>query len=204
LVPPPTDAQILQEEQQLYMECLLPIWHKEISISGRLLEDYSEEAHQSAIAFVIEFSPSHQEQEEQVDDLESETEDDDYGKIMNPTKVKIVSHELLQALLECPPIHWPNQMLNDPKICFCPCSHITKPWREKKNGSIHPNHGCKTKNMTPMQLLNHLEREGDSTRKAILVYLNQLSSFQRGPTRHVPSKGVIVYICFFCTTSYIV
>jgi hypothetical protein len=62
LVLPPTDAQILQEEQQLYMVCLLPIWHKEISISGRLLEDYSEEAHQSAITFAIEFSTSHQEQ----------------------------------------------------------------------------------------------------------------------------------------------
>jgi hypothetical protein len=48
----------LQEEQQLYMECLLLIGHKEISIFGRLLEDYSEEAHQSAIAFAIEFSTS--------------------------------------------------------------------------------------------------------------------------------------------------
>jgi hypothetical protein len=48
----------LQEEQQLYMECLLPIWHKEISISGRLLEDYSEEAHQSTIAFAMAFLTS--------------------------------------------------------------------------------------------------------------------------------------------------
>jgi hypothetical protein len=46
------------------MECLLLIWHKEISISVRLLEDYSIEAHQSAIAFAIEFSKTHQEQEE--------------------------------------------------------------------------------------------------------------------------------------------
>ena len=160
------------------MECLFLIWNKEISISGRLLEDYSEEAHQSAIAFAIEFSTLHQEQEEQFDDLGSESENDDYGEIMNPTKVKIVSHDFLQALPECPPIHWPNQMLNDPKICFCPCSHITKPWREIKNVSIHPNHGCKTKNMTPMQLLNHLEREGDSTHKVILVYLNQLATIQ--------------------------
>jgi hypothetical protein len=58
LAPPPTDAQILQEEQQLYMECLLPIWHKEISISWRLFEDYSEEAHQSAITSAILFSTS--------------------------------------------------------------------------------------------------------------------------------------------------
>ncbi len=61
------------------MECLLPIWHKEISISGSLLEDYSEETHQSAIAFAIEFSTSHQDQEEQFDHLGSESEDDYYG-----------------------------------------------------------------------------------------------------------------------------
>jgi hypothetical protein len=49
---------MLLEEQQLYMECLLSICHKEVSISGKLLEDYSEEAHQSAIAFAIKFSTS--------------------------------------------------------------------------------------------------------------------------------------------------
>ncbi len=100
------------------MECLLLIWHKEISISGRLFEDYSEEAHQSAIAFTIEFSTSHQEQKEQFDHLGSESKDDDYGEIMNPTKVKIVSNAFLQAFPDCPPIHWPSQMLNDPKIYF--------------------------------------------------------------------------------------
>jgi hypothetical protein len=129
----------------------------------RLLEDYSDEAHQSTIAFAIEFSKIHQEEEEQLDQLGSESEDDDYGEIMNPTKVKIVSNDFLLALHECPPIHWPSQMLNDPKIYFCPCSHITEPWMEKKIVSIHHNHGCKTKNMTPMQFLNHLERKGDST-----------------------------------------
>jgi hypothetical protein len=52
------------------------------------LEDYSEKAHQSAIAFAIELSTSYQEQEEQFDHLGSESEDDDYGEIMNPTKFK--------------------------------------------------------------------------------------------------------------------
>jgi hypothetical protein len=83
------------------MECLLPIWQKEISISGSLLEDCSEEAHQSVIAFAIEFSISHQEREEQFDHLGSESEDDEHGKIMNPVKVKIVSHDFLQVLPEC-------------------------------------------------------------------------------------------------------
>jgi hypothetical protein len=56
--------------------------------------------------------------------------------------------------------------------------------------------------MTPMHLLNYFEREGDSTHKATLVYLNQLATFQQGPTRHILSKGVSVS-CFFCMTSYI-
>ncbi len=68
------------------------------------MEDYSEEVHQSAIAFAIEFSTSHQKQEEQFDHLGSESEVDDYGEIMNPTNVEIVSHDFLQALPECPPI----------------------------------------------------------------------------------------------------
>ena len=44
-VPPPTKAQFLQEEQQLYTDCLLPIWHKDTFILVRLSEDYSNEAH---------------------------------------------------------------------------------------------------------------------------------------------------------------
>ncbi len=99
----------------------------------KLLEDYSEEAHQSAIAFVIKFSTSHQVWEEQFDHLGSESEDDDYKEIMNPTKVKIVSHDILQVLPDCPLIHWPSQMLNDSKICFVHAPLITtKPWREKR------------------------------------------------------------------------
>jgi hypothetical protein len=33
LVPPLTDAQLLQEEHQLFLDCLLPIWHKDTFIS---------------------------------------------------------------------------------------------------------------------------------------------------------------------------
>jgi hypothetical protein len=77
----------------------------------------------------------------------------------------------------------------------------------KKKVSIHPNNVCKIKNMTPMQFLNHLEKEGDSTHKAILVYLNKLATFQRGPARHIPSKGVSGYLFFlhefiYCMNSY--
>jgi hypothetical protein len=107
---------------------------------------------------------------------------------MNPTKAMIVSNDFLQVLPECQTIHWPSQMLNDPQLCFCPCSTNTKPWREKMKVSIRPNHGCKSRNMTPNQLINHLKNKEDSTHKAILVYLTKSASFQQGPAKQNPAK----------------
>jgi len=104
---------ILQEEQQLYMDCLIPIWHKDTFIPVRLSEDYSNEAHQSAIAAAIEFSKTLQETESHLDHDSSESEDN-YGHVMNPTKAKIFLNDFLHALPECQTIHWPSQMLNDP------------------------------------------------------------------------------------------
>ena len=130
-VPLPTKAQLLQEQHiekqknsQLYFECLIPIWHKDIFIPERQSEDYSNEAHLCAIAAAIEFSKTVQGKESQSDHERSESEDD-YGHVMNLTKAKNVSSKFLEALSECPPIHWPSQMFNDPKLCFCPCSTRT-------------------------------------------------------------------------------
>jgi hypothetical protein len=104
-VPPSTKAQFLQEEQQLYMDCcFLPTWYKDTFIPVRLLEDYSNKAHQSAIAAAIELSKTLQETESQLDHESSESEDD-YGCVMNPTKAKIVSNHFLQVLPECQAIH---------------------------------------------------------------------------------------------------
>ncbi len=58
------------------------------------MEDYSDEAHQPAIAAAIEFSKTLQETESQFDHDSSESEDD-YGHVMNPTKAKIVSKNFL-------------------------------------------------------------------------------------------------------------
>jgi hypothetical protein len=55
--------------------------------------------------------------------------------------------------------------------------------------SIHPNHVCKSSNMTPKQLINHLKNKGDSTHKAVLVYLTKLASCQQGPERQHPAKN---------------
>ncbi len=154
----------------------------------RLLEDYSDKAPLSAIAAAIEFSKTVQETESQFDHDSSES-DDDYGSVQNPMRAMIVSNKFLKALPECPTIHWPTQMFNDPQLCFCSCSTNTKPWRKKMKVSIHPNHGCKSRNMTPNQLINHLKNKEDSTHKAILVYLTKLASFQQGPARKNPAKN---------------
>ncbi len=133
LVPPPTEAQLLQEQHikkqknsRLFLECLHPIWHNDTFIPERLLEDYSNKAHISAIATAIESSKTLQETESQLHHDDSEG-DNDYGQVQNPTAVMIVSNNFLKALPRCPTIHWPSQMFNDPQHCFCPCSTNTKP-----------------------------------------------------------------------------
>ncbi len=118
------------------------ILHKDTFIPVRLLEDYSNEAHQSAIAAAIQFSKTLQETESQLDHESSESEDD-YGHVMNPTKAKIVSNDFLPALSECPTIHWLWQMMNEPQLCIGPCSTNTKPWMEQVKVSIYPNHGAR-------------------------------------------------------------
>ncbi len=96
----------------------------------RLLEDYGHEAHLSAIAAAIEFSKTLQESESQFDH-DSFDSDDDYGHVQNPMRAMIVANNFLKVLPECPTIHWPSQMFNDPQLCFCPCSTNTKLRRKK-------------------------------------------------------------------------
>jgi hypothetical protein len=140
-VAPPTKAQLLLEQHlenkkahQLFLDCLLPNWHKDPFIPERLLKDYSNEPHLSAVATAIGFLKTLQEIDSQFDHDESDT-DDDYGHVQNPTKARNVSNNFLNVLPGCPTIHWPTQMFIDPPICFCTCSTNTKPWREK-NESI--------------------------------------------------------------------
>jgi hypothetical protein len=126
LVPPPNEAQLLQEEHQLFLDCLLAIWHKDTFIPVGLSKDYSNEAHLSAIAAAIEFSKTIQETESQFDHDSSEI-DNDYERVQNPTRAMIVFNKFLKALPECTTIHWSSQMFNGPQLCFCPCSTNTKP-----------------------------------------------------------------------------
>jgi hypothetical protein len=102
-----------QKNSQLYFECLIPIWHKDIFIPERQSEDYSNEAHLSAIAAAIAFSKTLQETESQLD-YDSSDSDNNYGHVQNPTKAMIVSNNFLITPSKCPTIHWPSQMFNDP------------------------------------------------------------------------------------------
>ncbi len=54
--PVPNAAQTLQdqqfedqESQELFLQCLTPVWHRDIRVFARRLEEYSNEAHLSAV-----------------------------------------------------------------------------------------------------------------------------------------------------------
>jgi hypothetical protein len=88
--PGPNAAQTLQdqqfedlESQQLFLQCLTPVWHIDICVFARHLEEYSNKAHLSNVLAAIQYS---------------EYEEDDYSRLQNPTKTPIVSKDFLRAL----------------------------------------------------------------------------------------------------------
>ncbi len=96
------------------------------------MEEYSDEAHLSAVMTTIQyFETPLQNKVDEVHDYEPSDDDDEYSCLQNPTKAPIISKDYLRALPHCPVIHWASQMCNDPKLCFCPLSIASKPWREK-------------------------------------------------------------------------
>jgi hypothetical protein len=70
-----------------------------------------------------------------------------------------------------------SQMCDDPRLCFCPCSKHSSPWRDNNNIFIHHDHESKVGPTTPQELLGRLKNEGDSTHKAISIYLETLNTF---------------------------
>jgi hypothetical protein len=44
------------ESQKLFLQCLTPIWHRDIRVFARQLEEYSDEAHLSAVKAAIKYS----------------------------------------------------------------------------------------------------------------------------------------------------
>ncbi len=149
-----------------------PIWHSDIRVFARWSEEYSNEAHLSTVKAAIRYSETLvQSQDDEVPDYEGEDEEDVYSCLQNPTKAPIVSKDFLRVLPHCPIIHWASQMWNNPKLCFCPCSISSQPWREKNNIFIYDDHGCKATAMTPQELLKHLTNQGDYSHTAASIYL---------------------------------
>jgi hypothetical protein len=44
------------ESQELFLQCLKPVWHRDIRVFVRQLEEYSNEAHLSAVKAAIQYS----------------------------------------------------------------------------------------------------------------------------------------------------
>jgi hypothetical protein len=96
------------------------------------LEEYSNEAHLSAVKAAIQYSETLlQSQDDFFPDFEPSDKEGVYSCLQNPTKTPIISKDFLRAHPLRPIIHWGTQMCNNPKLCFCPCSISSQPLREK-------------------------------------------------------------------------
>ncbi len=192
--PVPNAAQTLEDQQfedtksqQQYLDCITQVWHREIRLSARRLEDYSGEAHLFAVLAAIQYSETLlQNQDDEVPDYGPLDEEDEFSHLQNPTKTPIILKDFLRALPHCPIIHWASQMCNDPMLCVCPCSTHSSPWRKNTTIFIHPDHECKGGLMTHQDLLQHLKDESDSTHTVISIYLVTLHTFSQGHDRQDP------------------
>jgi hypothetical protein len=140
--PLPNAAQTLEdqhfeepESQESYLDCLTQVWHRQINLFARQLEEYNDEAHLTGAMAAIQYSetlPDTNLWNQDVFSTDSEGKDDDsYLLLQNHTKAPIISKDFLRAVPYCPILHWASQMCNNPKLCFCPYSIHSKPWREK-------------------------------------------------------------------------
>jgi hypothetical protein len=123
------------ESQEPYLDCLTQVCPRQICLFARQLEEYSNEAHLTAVMAAIQYSetlPDTNIQNQEDFSLDFEGKDDDgYTLLSYHTKAPIILKDFLRALPHCPIIHWASQMCNNPTLCFCPCSIHSKPWREK-------------------------------------------------------------------------
>jgi hypothetical protein len=80
--PVPNAAQTLEDQQfedpasqELFHDCLTQVWHREIHHSARRLEDYSSQAHLSAVKAATQYSETLlQSQDDEVPDYEGKDE----------------------------------------------------------------------------------------------------------------------------------
>jgi hypothetical protein len=141
----PNAAQTLEDQQfedpvsqQQFIQCLTLVWHRDIRVFAQGFKEYSNEAHLSAVKAAIQYSETlFQNQDDFPPDFEPSDEGDVYSRLQNPTMTPIILKDFLRALLHCLIINWVSQMCDDPRLCFCPCSKHSSPWRDTKNIFIH-------------------------------------------------------------------
>ncbi len=78
----------------------------ETCVFARQLEEYSNEAHLSAVKAAIKYSESLlQSQDEFSPDFEASNDDDELSRLQNPAKTPTISKDFLRVLPHCPIIH---------------------------------------------------------------------------------------------------
>jgi hypothetical protein len=94
------------DKQELFLQCLTPVWHRDICVFARQKEEYSDKAHLSAVLAAIQYLdrllPT---QDDEGPDYEPSDDKDEYLCLQNPTKTPIISKVFLRALPHCPNIH---------------------------------------------------------------------------------------------------
>ncbi len=99
--PEPNATQTLEDQQfedpeseQLFLQFLTPIWHRDIYVFAHQFEEYSNEAHLSAVKAAIQYSETLlQNQDDFSPDFEPSDEEDEYSHLQNPTKIPIISKD---------------------------------------------------------------------------------------------------------------
>ncbi len=80
-----------QRANNHFFYCTTQVWHQHIRLFARELEDYSDEAHYSAVMAAIQYSETLlQNQDDVSPDFEGK-DDDEYSLLQNPTKTPIIS-----------------------------------------------------------------------------------------------------------------
>jgi hypothetical protein len=75
-------------------------------VFARQSEEYSNEAHLSAVLAAIQYSETLvQSKDDEHPDYEPSDEEDDYSRLQSPTKTPIILKDFLTALPHCPIIH---------------------------------------------------------------------------------------------------
>ncbi len=119
------------DSQQPFLDCLTWHWNKHVPLHARQLEEYSNEAHLSAVISPIQYSESLlQKQDDDVTDYDPSDDDDEYSRLQNPTKAPIISKVFLEHFLT---VQSSTGHLKCTMILNFVFVHV----------QIHPNHGGK-------------------------------------------------------------